>query len=210
MTSNRTQRLWLRQPGPVAPGLKIGLLGGTFNPPHEGHLHISDMALKRLGLDYVWWLVSPRNPLKSEDGLPSLDNRLALAAKLVDERRVIVSDLERTLGTRFTVDTLTALKRRFPGVSFVWLMGSDNLAQFHRWKDWHRIAALMPIAVVLRPGSLLAPLYAKAMQRYRRTRRKNWRGIGRPPAFFIISGPRNAQSSTALRRLGGPARVVLK
>jgi nicotinate-nucleotide adenylyltransferase len=192
---------WLKPPGPVAPGLRIGLLGGSFNPPHEGHLHITEAALKGLGLDYVWWLVSPQNPLKSSRDTAPLDRRIALATRLVHERRVIVSDAERVLGTRFTVDTLAALVRRFPQLRFVWLMGSDNLAQFHRWKDWSRIAALMPVAVVMRPGSMLAPLQAKAMQRFWRARRRKRRGLASasPPAIVIIGGARNAQSSSALR-----------
>lgn len=206
---------WLRPPGPVADGLRIGLLGGSFNPPHEGHLHISEMALKRLGLDYVWWLVSPQNPLKSDRDMVPVDRRIAQAARLVQERRVIVSDAERVLGTRYTVDTLKALVERFPTVHFVWLMGSDNLAGFHRWKDWPRIAELMPVAVVMRPGSMLAPLQAKAMQRFWRARRKKARGFADvvPPALVVLGGPRNAQSSTALRarqsRLGaGPGAMV--
>lgn len=192
---------WLKPPGPVAPGLRIGLLGGSFNPPHEGHLHISEMALKQLGLDYVWWLVSPQNPLKSSRDTAPLDKRIALATKLVDERRVIVTDAERTLGTRFTVDTLQALVRRFPEVRFVWLMGSDNLASFHHWKDWPRIVELMPVAVVMRPGSMLAPLQAKAMQRFWSARRKHLRGFTgvHPPAVVVVGGRRNTQSSTALR-----------
>jgi nicotinate-nucleotide adenylyltransferase len=192
---------WLKPPGPIADGLSIGLLGGSFNPPHEGHLHISETALKRLGLDYVWWLVSPQNPLKSERNTAPLDKRIALATKLVDERRVIVTDVERTLGTRYTVDTLEALVKRFPQVRFIWLMGSDNLAGFHLWKEWPRIVELMPVAVVMRPGSMLAPLQAKAMQRFWNVRRKHIRGfVGvLPPAFVVVGGRRNAQSSTAIR-----------
>jgi nicotinate-nucleotide adenylyltransferase len=173
--------------------LRIGLLGGSFNPPHEGHLHISDTALKRLGLDYVWWLVSPQNPLKSARDTAPLDSRIALATRLVHARRVIVTDVERTLGTRFTVDTLGALKRRFPEVQFLWLMGSDNLAGFDRWRDWSRIATLMPVAIVMRPGSMLAPLQAKVMQRFWRRRHKKPRGfVGTPPpAFIVIGGRRN-------------------
>jgi nicotinate-nucleotide adenylyltransferase len=191
---------WLKPPGPVADGLSIGLLGGSFNPPHEGHLHISEMALKRLGLDYVWWLVSPQNPLKSARAAP-FGKRIAEATKLVHERRVIVTDAERTLGTRFTIDTLEALVKRFPNVRFIWLMGSDNLASFHRWKEWPRIAELMPVAVVMRPGSMLAPLQAKAMQRFWHARRKHMRGfVGvLPPAFVVVGGRRNPQSSSALR-----------
>ncbi len=189
---------WLRPPGPVAPGLRVGLLGGSFNPPHEGHVHISEMALKRLGLDYVWWLVSPQNPLKPRRETAPLGERLAQAFRLVHDRRIIVTDIERVLGTRFTVDTLAALRRRFPLLRFVWLMGSDNLLGFHRWKAWPRIAALVPVAVVMRPGSTLAPLKAKAMQRFGRARRTSI-GSNAPPAFLIVGGPSSAQSSTALR-----------
>lgn len=190
---------WLKPPGPSTRGLRIGLLGGSFNPPHEGHIHISETALKYLGLDYVWWLVSPQNPLKSPRETAPLDKRIALASRLAHERRVVVTDVERILGTRFTVDTLRALVRRFPGIRFVWLMGSDNLAAFHRWKDWPRIVELVPIAVVMRPGSMLAPLQAKVMQRYRRARRSRKSGIGDAPAFIIIGGPRSPQSSTSIR-----------
>jgi nicotinate-nucleotide adenylyltransferase len=191
---------WLKPPGPAARGLRIGLLGGSFNPPHEGHLHISDIALKRLGLDYVWWLVSPQNPLKSARDTAPLDSRVSLAARLVHKRRILVTDAERVLGTRFTIDTLKRLTRRFPEPKFVWLMGSDNLVSFDRWKGWPQIVALVPIAVVMRPGSMLAPLSAKAMQRFR-CARKSVRGFVRakPPALAVIGGPRNPQSSTAIR-----------
>lgn len=206
---------WLRPPGPVAAGLRIGLLGGSFNPPHEGHVHISQLALKRLGLDYVWWLVSPQNPLKSPRDVAPLDKRLALAGRIVHGRKLVVSDAERVLGTRYTIDTLAALKARFPQIRFVWLMGSDNLAVFHRWKDWSRIALLMPIAVVMRPDSTLAPSRAKALQRFRQARRKSLRGFGRlaPPAIVIVGGPRNTQSSSAIRAwqagLGAPEPVMV-
>jgi nicotinate-nucleotide adenylyltransferase len=203
-----TRAQWLKPPGPVAEGLRIGLLGGSFNPPHEGHLHASETALKQLGLDYVWWLVSPQNPLKPSRGMASLDKRVADAARLVHHRKVIVTDAERMLGTQFTVDTLAALQHRFPGVSFVWLMGSDNLLGFDRWKNWPQLVELMPVAVVMRPGSVLAPLQAKVMQRFWWARRKSPRGfLGiPPPALVVIGGPRNAQSSTALRKatLVGP------
>ncbi len=164
-------------------------------------VHISEMALKRLGLDYVWWLVSPQNPLKPVRETAPLDKRVALATRLVHERRVIVTDVERVLGTHFTVDTLSALVRRFPELHFIWLMGSDNLIGFHRWKDWPDIVELMPVAVVMRPGSILAPLQAKAMQRFWRARLRNRRRIARskPPAFAIVGGRLNARSSTAIR-----------
>ncbi len=159
------RRHCLRAPGPVSPGMKIGLLGGSFNPAHEGHLHVSGVALKRLGLDYIWWLVTPQNPLKSKMGMAPLYDRLAYAADNFEQHpRVIVVDIETTLGTHYTIDTLTALRQRFHQVNFVWLMGSDNLASFQRWKRWRDIAKAMPIAVVMRPGSTLAPRHAKVAQ----------------------------------------------
>lgn len=197
-----SSRGWIKPPGPIAPGLRIGLLGGSFNPPHAGHVHVSELALKRLGLDYVWWLVSPQNPLKSSRETAPIKARLLLAGKLVHERRLIVTDVELVLGTRFTVDTLSELKRRFRQVRFVWLMGSDNLAGFHRWKDWPRIIREMPVAIIMRPGSNLAPLQAKAMQRFWRFRQRKPRALARacPPAIAIVGGPRNRQSSTAIRQ----------
>jgi nicotinate-nucleotide adenylyltransferase len=190
---------WLRPPGPIAPGLRIGLLGGSFNPAHEGHLYVGEVALRRLGLDYVWWLVAPQNPLKAVASMAPLEDRLAAARALAGRNpRLIVSDLERTLGTCYTIDTLKALTRHFPGVRFVWLMGSDNLAQFHRWRRWEDIVALMPVAVVIRPGSVLAPLYAKAMQRFAPSRQQTLRA---PPAIIIVDGRRNEASATAIRIL---------
>jgi len=186
---------WLRPPGPVAKGLRIGLLGGSFNPAHDGHLYVGEVARKRLGLDYVWWLVALQNPLKPVADMAPLENRLAAARALTGhDPRLIVTDLERTLGTRYTIDTLKALTRRFPQVCFIWLMGSDNLEQFHRWRRWRDIAALMPVAVVIRPGSVLAPLRAKAMQRF--ARRKNPRKL---PAIVPVDGRRNEASATAIR-----------
>ena len=188
---------WLRPPGPVANGLRIGLLGGSFNPAHEGHLYVSEIALKRLGLDYVWWLVAPQNPLKPENEMAPLEKRLAAArARAGRHPRLIVTDIEHSLGTRYTIDTLKALTRRFRGVRFVWLMGSDNLDQFHRWRRWEEIAALVPIAVVLRVGSVLAPLRAKAMQRFALSRAQTLRA---PPAIIIVDGRRNEASASAIR-----------
>jgi nicotinate-nucleotide adenylyltransferase len=193
---------WLKPPGPVADGLKIGLLGGSFNPAHEGHLHVSEVAMKRLGLDYVWWLVAPQNPLKPTAGMAPLQERLCYAAdKFEHNPRIFVVDLEGTIGTRYTIDTLRALKRRFGGVHFVWLMGSDNLEQFHRWRRWPEIAATVPIAVVMRPGCCLAPLRAKAMQRFAAARVINERrlALAKPPAIAILDGKRNETSATAIR-----------
>jgi nicotinate-nucleotide adenylyltransferase len=197
---------WIAPPGPVADGLTIGLLGGSFNPAHEGHLYISETAIRRLKLDYVWWLVSPQNPLKSANGMADLALRLERARRIAASYpRVIVTDLERTLGTRFTVDTVRALQRRFPQVRFVWLMGSDNLVQFSRWRNWQRLARHIPIAVVQRPGSIMAALNAAAARRFGTARG----GALRPPALTVLDGVRNPQSATRLRALGAGAGPVL-
>lgn len=168
--------------------MRIGLLGGSFNPAHEGHLYVSEVAMKRLGLDYVWWLVTPRNPLKGRAGLAPLTDRLRQAQGVAGHPRVVVMDIERTLGTQYSIDTLKALQRRFPLLRFTWLMGSDNLEIFRRWRRWREIASRVPIAVVLRPGTVLATLSAQPMQH------NQARG-----AITILDGRRNAQSSTALR-----------
>ncbi len=193
---------WLAAPGPCSPGLKIGLLGGSFNPAHEGHLYISETAIKRLGLDFVWWLVAPQNPLKPVAGMAPLEERLCEAARKYEHNlRIIVVDVETTLGTRYTADTLAALKRRFAGVHFVWLMGSDNLAGFHHWRRWREIAQSVPIAVVLRPGSTLAPLSAPAARFLADARKAPGPGFAlcRPPALSVIDGRRCGQSATAIR-----------
>ena len=189
---------WLRPPGPAADGLRIGLLGGSFNPAHSGHLYVSETALKRLKLDSVWWLVSPGNPLKAETDMAPLAERLGDATRLAaHEPRIHVSTLEASLGTRYTIDTVTALQRRFPHVQFIWLMGSDNLAQFSRWRRWQDLARKVPIAVVQRPGSILASLNAPLIRRFGATRT-----LTRPPAVMILDGVRNHESATRLRALG--------
>jgi nicotinate-nucleotide adenylyltransferase len=191
--------MWLRAPGPVERGLKIGLLGGSFNPAHGGHLYVAETARKRLHLDYVWFLVAPQNPLKPVAGMAPLAERLAGLKALIGRRpRLVVSDLENRLGSRYTADTLKALNFRFPGVQFVWLMGSDNLMQFHRWRRWQEIAAAVPVAVVLRPGSTLAPLKSKAKAALKAR-------IG------VLDGRRNEMSASALRaRFGGGGRDMLE
>jgi nicotinate-nucleotide adenylyltransferase len=178
---------WLSPPGPIAPGLRIGLLGGSFNPAHVGHLYVAETAIKRLGLDYVWFLVSPQNPLKPSKGMLPLSRRLELSRGLVGRRpRLIVTDLEQNIASRYTIDTIRALTARFPEVRFTWLMGSDNLEQFHHWRHWQEIADRLPIAVVLRPGWTLAPLKSKAARR-----------LG--PRLTIVDGRRNEASATAIR-----------
>ncbi|MBT4905881.1 MAG: nicotinate-nicotinamide nucleotide adenylyltransferase, partial [Rhodospirillaceae bacterium] len=128
-------------------GRRIGLLGGSFNPAHDGHRHISQLALARLGLDEVWWLVSPQNPLKSEAGMAPFESRLESADRIACDRRIRVSALEAELGTRYTADTLKALQNRYPAARFVWLMGADNLVQISRWRAWTQIFKTIPIAV---------------------------------------------------------------
>lgn len=187
---------WVRPPGAIADGMRIGLLGGSFDPAHEGHLYVSMVALATLKLDYVWWLVSPGNPLKPAPA--ELSARIAGAERQARHPRIVVTDIERLLRTRFTADTVGALQRRFPGLCFVWLMGSDNLDQFSRWKRWRDIAAAIPIAVVRRPGSVLAPLRAP-LARYLGVSRR----LGLAPSLVVLDGHRSFASSTVLRELGG-------
>ncbi len=182
----------------------VGLLGGSFNPAHAGHRHISVEALRRLGLDEVWWLVSPQNPLKSDAGMAPLATRVAAAGWAANHRRIRVSDLEVDLGTRFAVDTVAALQRRYPNVAFIWLMGADNLAQFHRWSRWRRLAARVPIAVFARPGYMATALAAPAMawfghRRHAATAARRWREW-RLPAIVVLDIRMSPLSATAIRR----------
>ena len=189
---------WIVPPGPVADGCRIGLLGGSFNPAHAGHLYVSDTALKRLKLDSVWWLVSPGNPLKDKASMAPLAARLENARRMAAHNpRIHVSALEQALHTIYTIDTVAALQRRFPGVHFVWLMGSDNLEQFSHWRRWSDLARRIPIAVVQRPGSLLASLNAPLVRRFGMTRRLC--RPEQPPAVTILDGARNHESATRLR-----------
>jgi nicotinate-nucleotide adenylyltransferase len=192
---------------PFAPGLKIGLFGGSFNPPHEGHRAVSLLALRRLGLDWLWWLVSPGNPLKDTQHLPALPTRLAAVARLVQHPRIAVSGIEAAIGTRYTYETIAYLTRRCPGVHFVWIMGADNLATFHQWRRWRDIAALVPIAVIDRPGATLAAIHSPAgvwLSRHRFDESDSRLfPLARPPAFIFLHGPRSFASSTALRAKAG-------
>lgn len=182
----------------------VGLLGGSFNPAHAAHRHISVEALRRLGLDAVWWLVSPQNPLKADAGMAPLAARLASAAAVARHRRIQVTDLEVRLGTRFAVDTIAALQRRYPGVRFIWLMGADNLAQFHHWSRWRGLAARVPIAVLARPGYMRQALTAPAMAWFGRRRHasaaaRRWREW-RLPAIVVLDIRMSPLSATAIRR----------
>ena len=184
--------------------VRIGLLGGSFDPAHGGHLYVSEIARKALRLDYVWWLVSPGNPLKSDPA--PLPVRVARARLLARDRRIFVSDIEARLGTRYTIDTVTALQKRFAHVHFVWLMGSDNLEQFSRWRRWQEIARRIPIAVVRRPGTVLASLHAGLARRLAASPR-----LTHPPSLVVLDGPRSSESSTELREraLGAVAEAML-
>ena len=188
---------------PFGPGARVGLLGGSFNPPHEGHLLASKLALTRLGLNSVWWLATPGNPLKSSADLAALNERLAASQALVQDPRIVVTGVESEIGSTYTLDTLRYLKRRAGGAKFVWIMGADNLAQFHRWRDWEEIAATFPMLVVDRPGSSFAALSSRAAQllmRWRRPEREaSALADAAPPAWVFLHGPRSSQSSSALR-----------
>jgi nicotinate-nucleotide adenylyltransferase len=182
--------------------MRIGLFGGSFDPPHDGHRAVSLEALKRLGLDQVWWLVSPQNPLKPH-APADLERRIAAARKLANHPRIKVTGIEAALGTTYTADTLRKLQERLPGVRLVWMMGADNLASFHHWRDWQGIAADVPIAVFNRPGLAFRALSSPAARRLARARlpeREAGRiGELRSPAWVFLSSPHVPLSSTALR-----------
>ena len=195
-----------RSDWPMAhPGMTVGLFGGSFDPPHAGHVHVSREALKRLGLDRVWWLVSPGNPLKDRGPAP-LERRMAAARALVSHPRVIVTDIEARLGTRYTAETIEALRTRYPGVRFVWLMGADNLAQFHRWQRWDWIMRTVPICVLARPGHRISARTAKAAQVFERARMSSSHARRLPfenaPAWIFLNVPMVDVSSTEIRARG--------
>jgi nicotinate-nucleotide adenylyltransferase len=185
-------------------GVRTGLLGGSFNPAHGAHRRITLFAMQALGLDEAWWLVSPGNPLKPSAGMAPLCARVASARAQARRAPIRATALERELGTRYTVDTLRKMRRRWPKRRFVWLMGADNLAQFHRWKNWRGIARTMPIAVIARPGYDAAALASPAMvwlRRYRRSaasfcNRAEWSA----PALVILRFDPDSRSATAIRR----------
>lgn len=189
----------------VADGMRIGLMGGSFNPPHTGHIAVARAALRRLGLDRVWLLVTPGNPLKSKHDLGEMPDRLAAVQRIAaHDPRIIATDIERRLGSAYTVDTLAALRRRHPGVRFVWIMGADSLANFHRWREWRRIASLAPMAIVDRPGWRFRALASPAARTLAggRIREHEARLLTRhrPPAWAFLSTRLSPLSSTDLRR----------
>ncbi|MEM9500325.1 MAG: nicotinate-nucleotide adenylyltransferase [Pseudomonadota bacterium] len=186
-------------------GHRTGLLGGSFNPAHGGHRRITGFAMDELGLDEAWWLVSPGNPLKPEADMAPLPARLKSAQAMARRSRIVPTAIEQQLNTRYTVDTLRRLRRRYPKREFVWLMGSDNLAQFHRWKDWRAIAKTMPIAVIARPGynadAMTSPVMAW-LRRYR-VSAASFRKRGRwsAPALVFMRFDPDDRSATAIRRV---------
>lgn len=190
---------------PISPGLRVGLFGGSFNPPHEGHRLVAETALRRLGLDQVWWIVTPGNPLKSLTELPSQAERMALVRDLVGpDRRMVITGIEAQIGTRYTEETIRFLRRRAPQVDFVWLMGADNLAGFHRWKNWRDIAGNVPMAIIDRPGSTLRATSspagrALAAARIDESDARLLPGL-QAPRWVFLHGKRSTQSSTALRQ----------
>ena len=186
-------------------GQTVGLLGGSFDPPHAGHLHISETALRRFGLDHLWWLVTPGNPLK-ENGPAPLDQRMRAARSVVQHPRITVTDIEATLGTRYTAQTLRHLQHLHRDVRFVWLMGADNLSQFHQWKDWRWIMENVPVGVMARPGERISARLSKAARIYRHARLSARASALLPhcnaPAWCFINLPMNSQSSSAIRARG--------
>ena len=194
----------MKQGFPIATrGMVIGLLGGSFDPAHEGHVHITREALKRMGLDQVWWLVTPGNPLKARQPAPLAD-RLARARAVMQHPKVKITALEVALGSRTTADTIDRLRAIYPGVTFVWLMGADNLVQFHRWGRWRDILRAVAVGVLARPGSGVAArlsVAARAFRVHRIARGENLRGRT-PPVWSFVNLPLNGASSSEIRARG--------
>jgi len=192
------------RPQPRLVPRRVGILGGSFNPAHRGHYMVALYALKRLGLDQVWWLVSPQNPLKPISGMAVDEQRLHSARTLAKDPRIRVTSLEDELRTQYTADTLAALRRRFPHTRFVWLMGADNLADISRWDRWAQIFNAMPVAVLARPSYSVKALAMKAARRFGRFRlpERAARKLAehRPPAWVFVAGRLNPLSATAIRR----------
>lgn len=194
---------WLNLPH-AEPGNRIGLFGGSFNPPHSGHRMVAETALKRLKLDQVWWLVSPGNPLKDHSNLAPLPERVAMTKAFATHPRMRVTAHEARLGSPFTARTVSILKSKRPKLRFVWIMGADNLAGFHRWQNWRHILADVPVAVVNRPGASLSPLAAPMAKAYYRQRVKEDQAGRLPlspsPAWIFLHAALDEASSTNIRQ----------
>lgn len=208
-TANPFGSLAVRTP-PAAPGMRIGVMGGSFNPPHEGHLVVATTALKRLHLDRVWWLVTPGNPLKSHGDLAPLEERLAACRSLARDPRMIVTAFERELGASYTAVTLAFLSRRYPSTTFIWLMGADNLAGFARWQDWRGIARRMPIAVVDRPKWRMKATASRAARALDRTRVAEERAsrLGVHSNGWVLLSTRLSETSSTAIRNRTPGRIA--
>ncbi len=184
-------------------GMAVGLFGGSFNPPHDGHLLVAETALRRLRIDQLWWMITPGNPLKENGKLPGLSKRLAWSRALISDRRVKFTAFEAAHQLRYTAETLKFIVARNRGVDFVWIMGADNLAEFHRWQDWQEIANTVPIAVIDRPGSTLSYLSSVMAKTFGHARvdEDDAGALARmpAPAWTFIHGRRSPLSSTAIR-----------
>lgn len=183
--------------------ITIGLFGGSFNPPHEGHLLVAEEALKQLSLDYVWWMISPGNPLKRYDNLASVAKRVALSNKLVKNKRIIVTDLESKLNFQYSVDTVAYLEKRYPNVRFVWIMGADSLIYFHKWHNWEKLVNLIPLVVINRPKVTFKALNSPVAQKLSLNRvpasKASTLPFLRPPAWSFLFSKLSFLSSTQLR-----------
>lgn len=195
------------RPPPAGRGQRIGLFGGSFNPPHAGHLAVAAVALRRLALDRVWWMVTPGNPLKSTRELAPLAQRLAAVERFADHPRMIVTAFEAAAGIRYSADAIRYVRARYPAVRFVWLMGADNLATLHRWQEWRTIMRAMPVAVVNRPGASMAALSSPAARAFWSVRLPEAEAAAlpgaTPPAWTFLHARLNPLSSTALRASRG-------
>jgi nicotinate-nucleotide adenylyltransferase len=184
-------------------GQHIGLFGGSFNPPHDGHMLVAETAIKRLALDQLWWMVTPGNPLKSSSELKSLAERLALSRAMSPSPKVRVTAFEAAMPSRYSADTIALIQKRNPGVHFVWIMGADNLKHFHHWERWVDIARRIPIAVIDRPGSTLSFLSSPMALRFARARidesDAEHLAAMNAPAWTFLHGPRSSLSSSLLR-----------
>ncbi|WP_068005671.1 nicotinate-nucleotide adenylyltransferase [Pseudovibrio axinellae] len=190
----------------AADGNRIGLFGGSFNPPHPGHFMVAETALRRLALDQIWWLVTPGNPLKSHRELASLEERVSAVEALAQHPRMKVTAFEKVLGTSYTASTLHSLLRIRPNLNFVWVMGADNLSNFHHWQNWQSIIEGVPLAIVDRPKATLSSLSARVCQRYAfaQLKEKSARQLPKrkAPCWTILRGPLDETSSTLLRKRG--------
>lgn len=202
MEGETVDHRYLRMPH-VERGMTVGLFGGSFNPPHEGHQLVAEIAMRRLDLDQLWWMVTPGNPLKSRTELASLADRIVASEKMLGDPRVKVTAFEQNLDTRFTADTLAHVAARNPGVRFIWIMGADSLKTFHLWQNWRQIIATFPIAIIDRPGSTLSLLSSPMARTFGHARvdEEEAASLGRrpAPAWTFIHDRRSSVSSTQLR-----------